>query len=64
MISTRRGIKAVKTGNNSGEGIYFSKQSGKWIVRLKNDEGKYVNVGRFDTEEEAIQARDDYLLDF
>lgn len=64
LISTRRGIKAVKTGNNSGEGIYFSKQSGKWIVRLKNDEGKYVNVGRFDTEEEAIQARDDYLLDF
>ena len=64
LIAQRRGIKAVKTGNSSGEGIYFSKQSGKWIVRLKNDEGKYVNVGRFDTEEEAIRAKDDYLLNF
>ena len=64
LIAQKRGIKAVKTGNGSGEGIYFSKQSGKWIVRLKNDDGKYVNVGRFDTEEEAIKAKDDYLLDF
>ena len=64
LIAQKRGIKAVKTGNASGEGIYFSNQSGKWIARVKNDEGKFIKLGQYDTEQEAIQAVDDYLLDF
>ena len=64
LISQRRGIKAVKANNDSDQDVYFSKQFGKWIAVVKNDRGRYVKIGRYDTEEEAIQARNDYLLDF
>ena len=64
LISQRRGIKAVKANNDSEQDVYFSKQFGKWIAVVKNDRGRYVKIGRYDTEEEAIQARNDYLLDF
>ena len=64
LISQRRGIKAVKSNNDSDTDVYFSKQFGKWIAVVKNERGRYVKIGRFDTEEEAIQARNDYLLDF
>lgn len=64
LISQRRGIKAVKANNDSDQDVYFSKQFGKWIAVVKNDRGRYIKIGRYDTEEEAIQARNDYLLDF
>lgn len=64
LISQRRGIKAVKSDSGSEQDVYFSKQFGKWIAVVKNERGRYVKIGRFDTEEEAIQARNNYLLDF
>ncbi|WP_297983682.1 hypothetical protein [uncultured Methanobrevibacter sp.] len=61
FIREKIGIKARKQSGASGEGIYFSKQSGKWIVRLKNSSGHFENVGRFSSEEEAIKAKEDFL---
>ena len=47
--------------DSSGEGIHFSKQSGLWIVSLKDNNGKFVNLGKFKSEEEAIKAKNDFL---
>ena len=60
-ISEKRGLKSGLRNQSSGELIYFSKQKGKWIVRLKNKEGQIVNVGQFDTEEEANKAKEEFI---
>lgn len=60
FITEKRGLKSGLISQSSGELVYFSKQKGKWIVRLKNKEGQIVNVGEFDSEEEANKARDDF----
>ena len=60
FISEKRGLKTGLISQSSGELVYFSKQKGKWIVRLKNKEGQIVNVGQFDTEEEANKAKEEF----
>ena len=60
FISEKRGLKSSLISQSSGELVYFSKQKGKWIVRLKNKEGQIVNVGQFDTEEEANKAKEEF----
>ena len=60
MIREKKGIKSRKSETDM-EGIIFSKQSGKWLVRLKDKNGKYVNLGKFDSEEEAVFAKEEFL---
>ncbi len=60
FISEKRGLKSSLISQSSGELVYFSKQKGKWIVRLKNKEGQIVNVGQFDSEEEANKAKEEF----
>ena len=60
FISEKRGLKSGLISQSSGELVYFSKQKGKWIVRLKNKEGNIVNVGQFDSEEEANKAKEEF----
>ncbi|MBE6511563.1 MAG: hypothetical protein E7Z75_00220 [Methanobrevibacter olleyae] len=61
FIHQKRGLKHKPKLDTSGEGIHFSKQSGLWIVSLKDNNGKYVNLGKFKSEEEAIKAKNDFL---
>lgn len=32
-----------------------------WIVRLKDNAGNFVNLGKFTSEEEANKAKNDFL---
>lgn len=41
---------------HSGKGVFFKKQSNKWIAQCSVD-GKKVHIGVFDTEQEARDAR-------
>lgn len=44
--------------NTSGQtGVNFDKLNGKWLARIYNLEKKQINLGRFDTFEEAVAAR-------
>ena len=40
--------------------ISFQERSNQWIVKVKNKKGRYTRLGYFDTEEEAIAAKNEY----
>lgn len=42
---------------------YFDKSRGKWVARVKFDK-RYIQLGRFATEEEAIRKRVEKLKEF
>ena len=47
-----------RTDNSSGAtGVRWHKRDGKWEARLQVD-GAYRHLGRFDTKEEAVRARE------
>jgi hypothetical protein len=49
----------MKVNNTSGiTGVSFDRWSNKWVVRIKNNNGKYENRGRFNSISEAEFARD------
>lgn len=57
--------KPKRRDNISGiTGVSYDKTTKKWVVRIKNNEGKYVNRGRFNTISEATQERDRALVEF
>lgn len=57
--------KPMRRDNTSGiTGISLDKHTNKWVVRIKNNQGKYVNRGRFNTISEAKQERDRALVEF
>lgn len=57
--------KPQRRDNTSGiTGVSFDKSTNKWVVRIKNNEGKYANRGRFNTLGEAKQARDRALSEY
>lgn len=50
---------SMKVNNTSGiTGVSFDRWSNKWVVRIKNNNGKYENRGRFNSISEAEFARD------
>ena len=61
LITEKRGLKHKPKLDVSNGGIHFSKQSGLWIVSLKDNNGKFVNLGKFKSEEEAIKVKNDFL---
>jgi hypothetical protein len=46
----------------AGTGVYFDKASQKWVAQSRLTHGKQKFLGRFNTKEEAIQARKEYDL--
>lgn len=47
--------------NTSGEtGVHQRKESGRWRAYV-NREGRRYNLGTFDTREEAVEARENFL---
>lgn len=48
----------LRATNKSGvSGVSWEKRRGKWTVRIRQG-GKKITVGRFDTFDEAVSARD------
>jgi len=41
--------------NRMGKGAYLEKKTGRWSARITVDE-KFLTIGTFDTEEEAVKA--------
>jgi hypothetical protein len=61
-VSRRENLRnaGLRTDNNSGViGVCFSKSHNKWIANISSD-SKRINIGNFDTKEEAIKAREEY----
>ena len=49
--------KSIQSNNTSGiVGVYFCKDRNKWRARIIK-EGRQINLGFFETKEEAIEAR-------
>ena len=40
--------------------ISFQERSNQWIVKVKNRKGRYKRLGYYDTEDEAIAAKNEY----
>jgi hypothetical protein len=52
----------LKSSNTSGfKGVNFDRRSGKWLARARAG-GRRVNLGLFDTAEEAARARDAFAV--
>jgi hypothetical protein len=46
------------SSNKSGfTGVSWDRVNKKWVVRIKTLDGKYANLGRFETIQDAINAR-------
>lgn len=52
-------INYFKTNAKESEGVSFNSDISKWIVKVEND-GKIINLGFYDTKDEAILARENY----
>lgn len=53
-----------KKNNTSGHtGVFFCKQTGKWSAQIKVNY-KHINLGRFDTIEQAVNVRERAKSDF
>lgn len=53
-------IRLLLEDDGKIEGISYNDNLSKWFVYVKN-EGKYVNLGFYDTKEEAILAKHNYF---
>lgn len=52
--------RKFKNCTSKNKGIYKHKQNNKWITSLY-DKAKKIYIGSFSTEEEAVEARNEYL---
>ena len=53
----------VQKNNTSGYvGIYWDISKNKWTAKVRSN-NKLINIGRFKTIEEAVQARDNYIIE-
>ena len=50
------------SNNTSGfVGVYFRVTKNKWYAKVRSNT-KLINIGSFHTIEEAVQARDNYII--
>ena len=55
--------QGMKSSNTSGfVGIYWHKNVKKWISVIEYQKS-HINIGSFRTKEEAVQARDNYIIE-
>ena len=59
QILNRRIMKNNKSGY---VGVIWNKRDRKWIVNIGVN-NKLINIGTFKTKEEAVQARDNYIIE-
>lgn len=56
ILNLREATRKQNCQNLAASGVRFEADRGKWLARATKD-GKAVNLGRFDTEAEALAAR-------
>ena len=55
--------RRIMKNNKSGYvGVIWNKRDRKWIVNIGVN-SKLINIGTFKTKEEAVQARDNYIIE-
>lgn len=55
--------KRMRSNNTSGfVGVYLGAVKNKWYAKVGSD-NKLINIGSFHTKEEAVQARDKYIVE-
>lgn len=60
-IERQKRLKPHKHHKHESDAIIsFQERSNQWIVKVKNKKGHYKRLGLYDTEEEAIAAKNDY----
>ena len=60
-IERQKRLKPHKHHKHESDAIIaFQERSNQWIVKVKNKRGRYTRLGYFDTEEEAIAAKNEY----
>jgi len=54
--------RRIRSDNKSGyEGVYWHKKLSKWHTRIMI-EGQHIHLGRYEELEDAVNARNDYIL--
>lgn len=56
QLSRIRNVPETSTNSSGVVGVYFHKNSGKWVSKI-TFQGKRYYLGRYDTLEKAAQAR-------
>lgn len=56
ILNLREATRQQNCQNLAASGVRYEADRGKWLARASRD-GKAVNLGRFDTEAEALAAR-------
>ena len=59
--STRPPIRPVKKDIEGDTKITFSERANQWVVRIPRRRGGYKKLGYYDSEEEAIAAKEAYF---
>ena len=60
--TTQAHNKRMMSNNTSGfVGVYFRVTKNKWYAKVRSNT-KLINIGSFHTIEEAVQARDNYII--
>lgn len=60
--TTQAHNKRMMSNNTSGfVGVYFRVTKNKWYAKVRSNT-KLINIGSFHTMEEAVQARDNYII--
>lgn len=62
MEFQHRNKQAIKGSSSQYIGVSKCKQTGRWLAKFKIGQAQ-KNLGRYDTELEAAQARDQYIVD-
>ena len=61
--TTQNTNQRMKSNNTSGvKGVYYHKSIGKWVASI-GVESKLKHIGSFKTIEEAVLARDNYIIE-
>ena len=59
--SAKPPVRPVKRDLESDTKITFSERANQWVVRIPRRRGGYTKLGYYDSEEEAIMAKEEYF---
>ena len=61
--TTQANNRRMQTNNKSGfVGVGWAKHINKWVAKIKSGDF-YIQIGSFPTKEEAVLARDNYIIE-
>lgn len=57
QAENRRNARKPSNNKSGFNGVSWDRANKKWVARIKTLDGKYANLGRFETIQDAINAR-------